>query len=260
MRKLRHREAKDLTRPHSYWATELAQAQAAWFPSSYSILPLTAHTCDAAGRSRETVPAGLSSTPELNLKALRPLCSCSTRETSPVCPGFPCPRQRCVADEPLALTACFLRAVSKPEGEVRTGWVPVGGGGGGWGGEHRGPVTRAGGGGAGSRRDVSCGLGDELCGEPAWGAAPPFQELSVGREGVCIGASQHGLQVGRKQGAREAGSPWVGTEGHKSLSGEEPDGAGSAVSHKTRGRRLDCALPLTLWAASPRASVVCYTK
>lgn len=122
-------------------------------------------------------------------------------------------------------------------------------------------MTRAGGGGAGSRRDVSCGLGDELCGEPVWGAAPPFQELSVGR-GVCLGASQHGLQVGRKQGAREAGSPWVGTEGHKSLSGEEPDGAGSAVSLKTRGQCLDCALLLTLWAASrpPRASVFCYTK
>ena len=64
-----------------------------------------------------------------------------------------------MADEPLALTTCFLRAVSKPDGEVRTGWVPVGGG---QRGEHKGPVTRAGGGGAGSRRDVSCGLGDEL--------------------------------------------------------------------------------------------------
>lgn len=29
----------------------------------------------------------------------------------------------------------------------------------------------------------------------------------------------------------------MGTEGHKSLSGEEPDGAGSVVPHKTRGQR-----------------------
>ena len=74
-------------------------------------------------------------------------------------------------------------------------------------GEHRGPVTRAGGGGrAGSRNEVSGGLGDELCGEPAWGPAPAFQELSVGRGGVCIGASQHrtpGREEARGQGGWE---------------------------------------------------------
>lgn len=121
-----------------------------------------------------------------------------------------------MADEPLALTACFLRAVSRPDEEVRTGWVPVGGGG-----EHKGPVTRAGGGGAGSRNDVSCGLGDELCGEPAWGAAPPFQELSVGREGVCIGASQH-----RTPGREEAGGQ----------GGWEPLGGDRGAQEPVRGR------------------------
>ena len=86
------------------------------------------------------------------------------------------------------------------------------------------------------------GLGDELCGEPSRGLTPPFQEPLVG-ETVSVGERLNtGLQVGRKVGGREAGSPRMGMERRGSeatLSGEEPDGAGSAGTRETvLGHRL----------------------
>lgn len=90
-------------------------------------------------------------------------------------------------------------------------------------------------GGTGSRSDINSGLVDELGGEPA-GVLTPFQERLLRRESICGEHLNTGPQVGKKEGVGEAGSPWVGTEGHGSGAApcrEEPDGAGSAVTHET---------------------------
>lgn len=58
----------------------------------------------------------------------------------------------------------------------------------------------------------------------------------MGREGVCIGVSQHRTSGTEETGVREAGSAWAGTERHWSAtapSEEETDRAGSAVTRKT---------------------------
>lgn len=59
----------------------------------------------------------------------------------------------------------------------------------------------------------------------------------MGREGVCIRASQHRTSGTEETGLREAGSAWAGTERHGSAAApleEETDRAGSAVTRKTR--------------------------
>lgn len=58
----------------------------------------------------------------------------------------------------------------------------------------------------------------------------------MGREGVCIGASQHRTSGTEEPGVREAGSACAGTARHGSAaapSEEETDRAGSAVTQKT---------------------------
>lgn len=53
------------------------------------------------------------------------------------------------------------------------------------------------------------GLGDELCGKPAWGADTAISGASCGERGCLHRSISTDRTPGRKSGVRKAGGPWV---------------------------------------------------